>query len=151
MLQGVQLLSLTALLMSQYSEAQAQPLANKSKQSPLLLLSADVGEEDEMNSRAVVGDRSTLVVQQSGDLESCMYEEELWSGLNSHERAKFSNILSRMGVRMTITPPKKGGCGKKTKGTRRKGVRELHNLKSNVNYEKGGEGSAIRGGVRRSQ
>ncbi|KAM7486457.1 hypothetical protein LguiA_002466 [Lonicera macranthoides] len=102
-LRGLHLLSLTALLNSQYSEAQVQPQVNESKQSSLLLLSADEREVEEMNSMEVVEDQGNLVVQRSVELENYSQGEELWSGLNSHEREKFSNILTRMGVRITIT------------------------------------------------
>jgi len=75
-----------------------------------------------------------------------LFDEGLRLGLSKEEWDKFSVLLENMGV--TMVSNQKRGKGRKTgrKSLGRKGVRELKNLKCDINYEKSKGGNAIERG-----
>ena len=75
-----------------------------------------------------------------------LIDERSRLGLSKEDWEKFSALLEKMGV--TMVSNQRRGTGRKTgrKSSGRKGVRELKNLKCDINYETSKGGNAIERG-----
>ena len=101
--------------------------------------------ESQRNGSANYSSRAVLQEHNIGS-EGQSIQRGNWVGLSSHESEKYGKILDSMGIKMISTDNKGKGVHRRRRETCKKGMRELRNLSCNVNYDKGGEGSAGRRG-----
>ncbi|KAM7506464.1 hypothetical protein LguiA_016917 [Lonicera macranthoides] len=108
-------------------------LESEGNDTPLKVLIRDKHFSKSSNSQRVV-------CRESGNNKD-------WVGLNEIEKLKYSKLLEEMGVNMIATSCSETGNKKKCMKSGKKGVRELHNLKCEVNYKKQDEVDASNGQI----